>query len=213
MVILSWVYPIVAPFDTSLYNFKSLFNYWGTYNTPLRFPVSPPLIFMFTKTFSSHFIFWPFPTVIFISHFSTYVMSFFLYIVCNDAPLSPRHYSRYSSLYYSETSLHNLDPKKRSLTSSSLSFFLSQKSTALCHIFPQFLHFQLNREFILFLLSFLFSFALLQFPQQSDALWPYFPHLLHLHLKNLTFLFWFFSAYFNAITFYSSSVFIVFYFR
>ena len=46
------------------------------------------------------------------------------------------------------------------------------------------------------------------FPQQSDALWSYLPHLLNFPLKNLPFLLLrFFSPVFNVIAFSSGSAF------
>ena len=80
----SWVAPIMAPFDIGLDTLKMLLTAWGKYRTSVIFTVYSNFIFMFTKPFSSHFIFWPFPTVTFISHFSTSAMSFLLYILCND---------------------------------------------------------------------------------------------------------------------------------
>ena len=127
--------------------------------------------------------------------------------MCDEAPLSPNHYSLSSSLLYYCTSPYNVDPTKRLSESSSFSFpFFSQKSTALCPIFPQLLHSPLKRYF-LFLFLFLLSFPLFPFPYKSVTLWTYFPHLLHLPLKKLTFLlFHLFSPAFNARTFSSSSI-------
>ena len=149
MIILYWVAPIVAPFETSLDTLKILFTAWGAYTTLASFTIFPSCNFMFTEPFITHFVFWPFPTVTLISDFLTYVMSLFLYVMCDDAPMSPNHYSMSSSFFYSWNSPQNVDPMKRSLTSLLLSFLLfSRQSTALWPLFPQFSYSPLKRIFL-----------------------------------------------------------------
>ena len=135
-------------------------------------------------------------------------MSFFLYVICDEALLSPNQYSRYSSFVSSWTYPHNVAPMKSLSTSLSLYFpFFIQQSTARWPLFSKLLHYPLKRVFLAFLLLFLFSFLFL-YPQQYDALWSYLSKLLHYPLKNLPFLLLlFFSLVFNAIIFSSYSSF------
>ena len=156
VVILSWEAPIMAPFETNLGVLKSCFADWGTYKTLVSFTVCPDYNFTFTDTFSLHFIFWAFLTVVLIFHFSTYVMFFFLYVMFDDATMSPNHYLIYSLLFSSCTSPHNVYPTKMLLTIYSFSLhFFSKHSTALWPLFPKFLHSPLKRVFLEVLLLFL----------------------------------------------------------
>ena len=76
-----------------------------------------------------------------ISHFWTFVISFFLYVMCNDSPLYPNHSPGSSSLLSYWTSPHNVDPTKRLSASPYFYFpFISQQPTSLWPIFPQLLH-------------------------------------------------------------------------
>ena len=127
---------------------------------PFSLTVSPPFSFMLTIPLSSHFIFWPFPTVTSIFHYSMLVQLFFLCVVCDDAPLSTNHYSSYSSLLLSDISPHNLKPIKRFNTSSSFSFSFGQQSTALWPFLPQLCYYPLKRGFTLFLFFSLFFSAI-----------------------------------------------------
>ena len=123
------------------------------YRTLVSFTVCPSFSFMFTDSFRTHFIFWPFTTVTLILNFSTSVMSFFLCAMCDDASMSPNHYLGSYSLFYSWNSTYNVAPTKRLLTSLYFSFtFFAQQSTALLPFFPQFLHFLLNQGFLAVLL-------------------------------------------------------------
>ena len=136
MVILSWVAPIVDSFDTRLDTLKTLLTDLVTHGTSEILTISLTFIFMFTKPFISHFILWPLSTVILISHFLTYVMSFLLYVMCDDAPLSPNHSPVSSLLSYSWTYPQNVATKKRLLASLSFYFpFFAQKPTSMCPIF------------------------------------------------------------------------------
>ena len=87
---------MVAPFEISLDTLKMFFTAWVTYRTLLSFTIFPSFSFMFTEPFRFHLIFLPFPTLTLISHFSTSVMSFFMCVICYDAPQSPNHYSESS---------------------------------------------------------------------------------------------------------------------
>ena len=165
MVFLSWVAPIVAPFDTGLEMLKRSFTDWVMYTTSVIFTVSPPYIFVLTKTFISHFIIWIFSHCHICFAFLRSIISFFLYAMLYGAPLSPNHSLIYSSLSSSETSPHNVAPTKRFPESTSFYFFFAQQSTALCPLFPQLLHSPLKLGFLLFLLSFMLSFFLLLFRQ------------------------------------------------
>ena len=108
MVIVSWVFPIVAPYDTCLDTLKSFFTDWGPYRTSVSYTVCPSCNFVFTEPFISHFIFWNFLTVTLISHFLTSVMFFFLYVMYDNSLLSLNNYLIYSSLFSSWTSPHNV---------------------------------------------------------------------------------------------------------
>ena len=170
MIILSWVSPIVAPFEMSLDTLKRCFIAWGTYRTSVSFTIFSSCSFMFTEPFSLHFIFCPFPTVTLISHFSTSVMSFFLCVVCDDALLSTNHSSGYCSFFSSCNYPHNVAPTNRLSTSSSFYVPLfSQQSTSLWPLFSHFLYSMLKRGFLAVLFSFMLSFLFLQ---NADALWP-----------------------------------------
>ena len=206
MIVLSWVAPIVAPFETILDTLKIFSTDWGTYRTSVSFTVCPYWSFMFTETFRSYFIYWKFPTVTLMLYFSTSVISFFLWVICDDALISPNHYSGSSLSFSFWTSPQIFSPTNRLLTSPSFSFPLfAQQSAALWPLLPQLLHSLLKWGFISVLFLFLFSFL---FPQQFDALWTYLPHLLHSPLKDLLLLFLhFFSLEFNARNLYSGSSF------
>ena len=208
MVILSWVSPTVTPFDTSLDTLKRFLTDWGTYRTSVRLTIYLPWILMFNEPFRFHFIFWPFHTVTLISHFSIYVMSLLLYVICDDAPLSPNHSYWSSSLSYYWKFPQNVSSKNILLMSSPLSFpFFAQQPADLCHPFSKLLHYLLKRRFLL-LLIFLLLFTSLLFTHQYDNMWPHFPHLIHLPLENLPFLlFHLLSPAFNARTFPSNSIF------
>ena len=108
-------------------------------------------------------------------------MFLFLYVMWNDALLSPRNYLGCYFLSLFETSLQNMSSTNMLSTSSSFSFFLYHQSTNLWSFFPKLLLSLLNKCFLLFF----FWFPLFSFPQKSDALWPYLPHLLHLLRMNL----------------------------
>ena len=74
MVILSLVYPIVAPFDIILETLKIFLTAWDTYRTSLDLTVSPTCSFIFTVNLRSHFNFCPFFNVTSILHSSILVM-------------------------------------------------------------------------------------------------------------------------------------------
>ena len=181
MFILSLVAPIMDPFNISLEMLKRFLTSWVKYRTSVRLTVSPPFRLIFTLTYRSHFIFFPFTTVTSILNSSMFLCFFFVYVMCNDALLYTRHYLGYYSLSLFETSPQNMAPTNMLSTSSSFSFLLYQPSTTLYSFSHNFLHSLLNQGFLLFL----FLFPLLSFPQKSDALWSYLPHLLHMPLKNL----------------------------
>ena len=86
-------------------------------------------------------------------------MSFFLYVICDDAPLSPNHYSRYSALFYSWTSPHNVAPIVSLSTSLSFYFpFFFQQSTAPWHLFHIYCITHWSREFLHSYCCFYFHF-------------------------------------------------------
>ena len=91
---------------------------------------------------------------------------FFLYVMCNDAPLSPDHSSRYLSLLLSETSAHNFSPTKRLSTPSSLSLFFDQQRTDLW----LFVVFSIEMVFPLILVFVYLVF----FSRKSEAMWTFF---------------------------------------
>ena len=180
MVILSSVSPVMAPFDASLEMLKILFNAWGTYRTLFNFNVYHPCSFIFTVHFSSHFIFWPLP----MSHqyhiIQYFFIFFYLYPMCNDAPLSPNHYLRSYPFSFSYTYPQNVAPTNRLLTSSSFCFFFNQQLSAQWTFFSKLFHSLFNWGFLLFL----FLFPLFLLIQKYNAPWPYLPHLFHMLLKN-----------------------------
>ena len=118
----------------------------------------------------------------------------------NYAPLSLNHYFRYSFLSSSENSPQNVAPTNILSTLSSFSLFFAQQPTALWPLFPQLLHCPLKWVFLLFFFLFMLLFSLLSFPQKYDIIWLYLPHLLHVHLNNLPFLYCLISTVFNSIT-------------
>ena len=59
----SLVAPIMATFDMVLEELKIFLTTFITYRTPVNLTIYPPYRFIFTVSFSSHFIFWPFLTV------------------------------------------------------------------------------------------------------------------------------------------------------
>ena len=176
------------------------------YRTFVSFTVSLTFIFMFTETFRSHFIFWPFPNVTLISHILISFVYSFLYAVCNDTLISTSHYLRSSSLSSSKTYPHNLDPTKRLLTFSYFSFLFSQQSTALCPLFPQLFHSPLKRGegsccpfcYHFLYLSFLINMTFCGHICHNYCIYPW---------TNFHGCFVCFSPGFNAITFSSGSVF------
>ena len=135
-------------------------------------------------------------------------MSFFLYAICDDAPLFPNNYSRYSSLFSSWTSPHNMAPMKRLSTSLYLYFPLFvQKSSSPRPLFQIYCNTHSSRYFWQSYCCFYFNFYCCP-PQQSEALWPYLSQLLHSTLNNLPFLLLlFFYPVFNDRTFSSDSYF------
>ena len=72
MVILSLVAPIMAPFDISLETLKIFLTSWCKYRTSVNLTVYPPCRLLFTVTYISHFIFFPFTTVTSILRSSTF---------------------------------------------------------------------------------------------------------------------------------------------
>ena len=138
MVIFSLVSPIVDPLYSSLGTLKIFLTGWGTYITSVQLTIYPPCSFIFTVPFRSHFIFWPFPTVTSILNHLILVIFFFVYVICNDAMLSPNHSMRSSLLSLSETSPQNVAPTNRFSTSSSFCLLFNQQSTTLWSFSPQF---------------------------------------------------------------------------
>ena len=72
MVILYLVAPIMAPFDISLETLKIFLTYWANYRTSVNLTVYPSCKLIFTVTYISHFIFFPFTTITSILHYSMF---------------------------------------------------------------------------------------------------------------------------------------------
>ena len=83
----SWLSPIVSPFDMILETIKIFLSAWDTYITSVKLTIYPPCSFIFTLPFSSHFIFCKFPTVTSISNFSTFAITVFFCVMCDDSLL------------------------------------------------------------------------------------------------------------------------------
>ena len=71
--------------------------------------------------------------------------------MCDDAPLSPNHYSSSSALLLSENYLQNMAPIKMLSMSSPFSLSLDQQSNAPWPFFPQFWHSPLKSCFYFFI--------------------------------------------------------------
>ena len=81
---------IVAHFATILKNLKRLLTAWGTYR--IFYNLTPPYFQLnMNWNFNLHFIFCPFTTVTSILNYSKSFGSSFLWVMCDDAPLSPNH--------------------------------------------------------------------------------------------------------------------------
>ena len=100
---------------------------WGVYTTSVNLTIFLPYSFIFTVPFISNLIFWTFQTVAYIFHSSMLVRKNFVYVMCNDALLSPKQFPRSSLLLISNTYPYNVELTKRFSTSSSLYFFFSQQ--------------------------------------------------------------------------------------
>ena len=142
----------LARFAPSLDILIIFLTYWSTYRKKINLNFNPPCSCIFIKHFNLCFTFRPFPTVDFILHSWTYVGLYFMWVVCDDAPLSPNHYSSsYFSLFL-ETSLDKVTPTKSLSISSSLYFFLSQQVAYMRPLFPHLWHSPFNRLPLPFLL-------------------------------------------------------------
>ena len=181
----------MAPLDNSLETLKIFLTSLGKYRTSVNLTVYPPCRLIFTVTYRSQFIFFPFTTVTSIlrpsilSCFSLFMWYAMMHCCLPDIlwGVLPCH---------SLGIFHRIRPLKLLSTSYSFSFFLYQQSAALW-TFP---HSCYILWWIKVFCYFLFLFPLFSFPQKSSSLSPYLPHLLHVILKN-SLLCFFFSPYFS----------------
>ena len=207
MVILSLVYPIVAPFDIILETLKIFLTAWDTYRTSLDLTVSPTCSFIFTVNLRSHFNFCPFFNVTSILHSSILVMfySCMWYEMTHHCiptglqGLLPCHFTR---LVYRMCPVQRVC--RRHLLSSS-SWTNNQPPYI---IFSKVVTFSAEVGFSVIII---FLFPLFSPLHKYDALLSYLPLLLHVPLKNLL-LCCFLSPVFSARTFYSGSCFSCFLF-
>ena len=134
MVIFSLVSPIVDPFDTSNKMLKVLLTAWGTYRMSVNLTVYPPCSFKFTVPFSSHFIFWTFPTVASIFH-SSMLVNFFSRMSCAMMHRCLPTILQGLLHFYFPRHLHRMCPPQRGCLHYLISLYSSTNNQLPCGLF------------------------------------------------------------------------------
>ena len=125
-------------FNTGLDTLKIFLTVRGTERTSLNLTVYLPRSFTFTAPLISHFVFWSYPTAISILHSSMLVKVFFVYVMCDDLPLYPNHYSTCYSFIINKSAPHNVSPINRFSTLSSFCFFPTKNQLPCVRFFHSF---------------------------------------------------------------------------